>query len=473
MSTAGGASPTRVFIYGSCVSRDTFEHLDADSYALLDYVARQSLVSAYATPLAVPPPPGATSTFAARQHHGDQTSSLLPRLLHRAAQVDLLLVDLQDERNGILVSDDHTTTRTPETMAEPGLEAHGGLAVRHVAFGTDEHHTLWSAAAQRFVADLRRLGLLDRTLVLALPWAEHTEDGRPTTPSFGADSARRNDEFARYHDVLRSLGLRLVDLPAQGVRSSVTHRWGDAPFHYAGFVYEHVAARIDAFSRDLRAPEEVAAPRPHGWDSLVDPWVDSLAVKADKIPSAYRIWQSAHRYLQAGDTERAELCVQLNALMHSSAIPAATRLGEGTVFGYGGIGVVIHALADLGKGLTIAPHVTIGGNGKPVRRIGTGAPTVPMIGDYAVLSTGAKVLGGCVVGPFAIVAPNAVVIDDVAPGAIVGGVPARVIGRVDPEQPFRHKAKYLPLRGLDDAAFRALFDETLRSWPISSPDEPA
>lgn len=54
------------------------------------------------------------------------------------------------------------------------------------------------------------------------------------------------------------------------------------------------------------------------------------------------------------------------------------------------------------------------------------APVV--IGDRAWLGTRAMVLPGVTVGEGAVVAAGAVVTKDVAPYAIVGGVPARVIG---------------------------------------------
>ena len=77
-----------------------------------------------------------------------------------------------------------------------------------------------------------------------------------------------------------------------------------------------------------------------GWDSLVDPWVDSMAVKAEKIPSAYRIWLSSRRYFLAGNIERAELCQQLNYLVHNSYVPYTLDLEGEVNFGYGGIGLM-------------------------------------------------------------------------------------------------------------------------------------
>ena len=52
---------------------------------------------------------------------------------------------------------------------------------------------------------------------------------------------------------------------------------------------------------------------------------------------------------------------------------------------------------------------------------------VPTVGDNVVIASGAKVLGGVTIGTNAIVGANAVVVRDVLPDAVVGGVPAQQI----------------------------------------------
>jgi serine O-acetyltransferase len=107
--------------------------------------------------------------------------------------------------------------------------------------------------------------------------------------------------------------------------------------------------------------------------------------------------------------------------LHNSHIPYEAEIGEGTVFGYGGIGVVIHKDSKIGRYCLISQQVTVGGR--------SGIEGAPVIGDYVRIGAGAKILGKIKIGDFAVIGANAVVVKDVAPGAVVAGVPAKELRR--------------------------------------------
>ncbi|MGM1032031.1 MAG: serine O-acetyltransferase [Bacillota bacterium] len=106
-------------------------------------------------------------------------------------------------------------------------------------------------------------------------------------------------------------------------------------------------------------------------------------------------------------------------LIYNSSIPYESKIGKGTQFGYGGIGVVIHKKAVIGKNCIISQQVTIGGR--------SGLPEVPIIGNGVYIGAGAKILGPIKVGNNAKIGANAVIIKDVPDNAVVAGVPGKIL----------------------------------------------
>jgi len=102
-------------------------------------------------------------------------------------------------------------------------------------------------------------------------------------------------------------------------------------------------------------------------------------------------------------------------------IHPAAKIGNEVFFDHA-MGVVVGETAEIGDGCTIYQGVTLGGTS-----LYKGTKRHPTLGRNVVVSAGAKVLGGFVVGDGAKIGSNAVVIKPVPAGATAVGIPARII----------------------------------------------
>lgn len=110
-------------------------------------------------------------------------------------------------------------------------------------------------------------------------------------------------------------------------------------------------------------------------------------------------------------------------LVFNSVVPYSTKIGKGSKFAYGAIGVVLHSKTIIGEKVIIGQGVTVGRQLDP--------EGIPVIGDNVYISAGARILGGITIGNNVIIGANSVVVKDVPDNSIVAGVPAKIIRQVD------------------------------------------
>ena len=115
-----------------------------------------------------------------------------------------------------------------------------------------------------------------------------------------------------------------------------------------------------------------------------------------------------------------KLVTLLIFLVYNSKIPYTAKIGKGTRFAYGGVGVVIASSVVVGENCVIGQQVTLGGGN-------TRYPGAAVLGNNVYVAKGAIVFGGFKVGDNATVGANAVVDKPVPENAIVAGVPARIL----------------------------------------------
>lgn len=135
--------------------------------------------------------------------------------------------------------------------------------------------------------------------------------------------------------------------------------------------------------------------------------------------TAIKFYRLAHTMYKRHIPVFPKILYRLIYFVNNCHLHYATQVGEGTILAYGGVGVVIHRDAVIGKNCVIESNVTIGGRNNN--------PKVPVIGDGVFIGTGARILGDVHIGNNSIIGANAVVLHDIPNNCSAAGVPARVL----------------------------------------------
>lgn len=284
-------------IFGSCVSRDTCEYMS--DAAVVTYVARQSVTSLVA-------PHGEddfdfdelTSPFQLRMITGDLQGNGVDRLTKVADRLDLLLIDLIDERRGFWQFPDGSrmTNSIEVELCGAGLTARKKGA-RLVEFGDEEHFAAWKTGFSVLIDRLKESEIWDRTVLLDIEWAgavagsphpestavgkfgrrwrklqrggrdasrrlsrgaglgeawRHFRNVRPTEIEEFADrAARANADYERYLEFARPRVASVVVRRSREMRIGPDHRWGPQPFHYREEDYLSIVDEIRARADEL------------------------------------------------------------------------------------------------------------------------------------------------------------------------------------------------------------------------------
>ena len=106
-------------------------------------------------------------------------------------------------------------------------------------------------------------------------------------------------------------------------------------------------------------------------------------------------------------------------ILWGGVIPYQADIGEATVLGYQGLGIVIHKNCVIGKNCHISQNVTLGGT--------SGIMDVPVLGDNVDVGAGANIIGSVHIGDNVTIGSGAVVITDLPSNCVAVGVPAKIV----------------------------------------------
>ncbi|WP_434965050.1 DUF6270 domain-containing protein [Brevibacterium casei] len=280
----------KIAIFGSCVSRDTCEFLD-DSM-VVEYVARQSVTSLL-SPRGISDPHAERleSAFQRRMVISDLQGTGADRVIAQAAELDLVLIDLVDERRGYWqFPDGSTMTNSLEVESCGAADSAAGQGARLVEFGSDEHFERWKRGFEVLMEMLSRAQLRDKLVFLDIEWASaidgspHPDPGmamrlgrtwrrlrrrvkgsarqyssgngvknawsflihvKPTEAEEYADRATQaNVAYKRYREFASSRIPMKVTRRSEELRINREHKWGPQPFHYRDSDYETIVKEV-------------------------------------------------------------------------------------------------------------------------------------------------------------------------------------------------------------------------------------
>ena len=239
------------FIYGSCVARD-MTRLYPDRFTTQGYIARESWVSAMSPPTPLPgSDPALKSKFQRRMVEYDLQSVLTEKLRDAADANDVLLLDIVDERVGVMGTAQGYITYSPEFMRSAwrdDLETS-----KLISFGSDRHFELWQQAAENLRNALVLLGLFDQTFLIRADFATESIQGDDLTKGITFTPTMRNKQYVRYYEHAEQLGFTLLRPPQELAVATRSHQWGLAPFHYIDDDYAAIADELAHHLAEKRA----------------------------------------------------------------------------------------------------------------------------------------------------------------------------------------------------------------------------
>lgn len=279
-----------IAIFGSCVSRDTCEYIPESN--VVAYVARHSVTS-LETPHGTEGVDisGLDSAFQKRMVTSDLKGNGVSRIVKNAENLDLVLLDLVDERRGFWRYPNGTSMTNSLEIESCGAARDARRAgARLVEFGSEEHFTTWESGFATLMAGLKDTGIWNRTIFLDIEWAAAVDGARhpqndvvarfgrrsrrlhrgareagrglsngrgigeawkslsavnPTeAEGYAERAAAANADYIRYRRVAQKLTASSVVKSSSEVRIDRDHKWGPQPFHYRVSDYESIVSSI-------------------------------------------------------------------------------------------------------------------------------------------------------------------------------------------------------------------------------------
>lgn len=231
----------KLFIIGSCVSRDPFTLVPGHQHTIVEYCARNSFASAFRPerfPLSIDmldPNKVVSSAWQRRMMEYDINRSLPGILEEKKNGVDAVLIDFIDERFALARSGDEYATYS---VSFQECARHMNLPL--VRSATDEHFELWRKGFSTFARQMASSGM--PVYVNKVFWGHTDGQKKLYNPKHHLVA---NQYLEKLYKAAEDLGVLPLTYASEAFLIDNDHKWGLAPFHYQQPVYEDFMSTLD------------------------------------------------------------------------------------------------------------------------------------------------------------------------------------------------------------------------------------
>lgn len=228
----------RVFILGSCVSRDPFELPHHHTPEIVKYLARTSLAAQAIDPFV----DGDAVSMIESNFQRNMVLADMEKTAFRdltSLSFDALIIDFIDDRFPILVSGKRGATLSTEYIEGRAKAGGAELSPDEVIEAKPSIKMQWWEEGFG-----RLLGVMERNhpgtpiIINRVYWAERTIDGDPL-PIWIGNAREENDYLdSLYRRCSAAPAVRFIDYPGTFL-ADPRHVWGLSPFHYPQDVYQN------------------------------------------------------------------------------------------------------------------------------------------------------------------------------------------------------------------------------------------
>lgn len=236
----------KVFILGSCVTRDALELADESCFKLSGYIARTSLASAFRNELVSNYDLSTiASSFQRRMVDNDLLKKTMAELIN--ADFDFLVIDLIDERFDVVDNGDGQYFTLSSEFKDNIILQEG---VRILKPNDDELFDLWCQGWNKLIEMARLNNFYHKIIINRVYWSNKDLSNELVFPEYGNWIDKNNQWLNRLYSYIEKLeDIKIISYPENSFFIDRAHKWGAQPYHYTNGLYIEFLNKLDQMSK--------------------------------------------------------------------------------------------------------------------------------------------------------------------------------------------------------------------------------